>query len=83
MRELAKRESWKFKMEYDTASLTGAEGSGCQLIDVAVRLISLGSRNTARPFALGGSLEWSTLSPSKYSCCSDSDSCQEKIHNKK
>ena len=54
---LVNRESWKFRMEYDTASLAGAAGSGCQLIDVAVLFTSLGSLNTARPLALGGSLE--------------------------
>ncbi len=44
-------------MEYETASFGGAVGSGCQLIDVTVLLISLGSRKTARPLALGGSDE--------------------------
>ncbi len=50
-------ESWKLRILYETAILAGAVGSGCQLIEVAVLLISLGSRNTAKPFALGGSLE--------------------------
>ena len=35
---------------------------------VAVRFVWFGSRNTARPLAVGGSPEWSLASPSKYSC---------------
>ena len=57
MRKLLNLESWKASIEYDTAILAGAAWSGCQLIDVAVRFTSLGSLNTAKPFALGGSLE--------------------------
>ena len=54
--------SWKIKLEYDTAILAGAVGSGCQLMEVAVRRMftfwsAFGSRKTARPLALGGSLE--------------------------
>ena len=52
---LAALGSWKLRIEYDTAILAGP--SGCQLMLVAVRFTTFGSRNTARPFAVGGSPE--------------------------
>ena len=65
MRADMKRESWKLRIEYETAIFVGP--SGCQLMLVAERLTAFGSRKTASPLALGGSPEWSLASPAKYS----------------
>ena len=39
-----------------------------QVMHVAVRLMAFGSRKTVNVLAEGGSPEWSTASPVKYSC---------------
>ena len=61
----------EFALSFSTQGRSEMQGSsGCvyHVIHVAVRLMALGSRKTVSVFAEGGSPEWSTASPVKYSC---------------